>query len=54
MDANAEKTLDMLEEADFELILDPVEDKEFIDKWGLEEDRIPELDSNELDSDGQE
>lgn len=47
MDNNEEKTLDLLDEEEFELILDPVEDKEFIEKWGLTGDRTPDFDVEE-------
>lgn len=30
-----------LDVTEFEVVLDPVKDKEFIEKWGLEQDVIP-------------
>lgn len=39
---------DILENEDEVIVLDSVKDKDFIEKWGLETDGIPELD---LDTD---
>lgn len=54
MNKNEEKTLDMLDEEEFELILDPVEDKEFIEEMGLAGDRVPGLDEDFVDSESDE
>lgn len=54
MNNNEEKNLDMLAEEEFELILDPVEDKGFIEEMGLAGDRVPGLDEDLADSKSEE
>lgn len=48
MDYIDEKDTDILDTEEFELILDPVEDKDFIEKWGLMGDIDSDFDVAEL------